>query len=346
MKALGDVLTLTRKARGLTQEELGEKVGLTQVAITRYESGDRVPDQATITALAHALCVTPQLLHHGDRFEGALGLDAHMRRQKTTKTSVWRQLEARLNLLRVSTSFLLEKLTIHAERRIPTFDPDFEGPLLAARLVRAQWRMPMGPVVNLVRWLESAGCLIFEEDFGTPRVDGLSQWVGDHPLMLINSRATPDRKRRTIAHELGHLVLHSNDVSAELEKQADEFADEFMMPEAVIRPELRKINLPQLLELKREWGVSMQSIYERAFHFKMVTPAARTAFYRSMSARGWRTNEPSVQLIAEVPKLARQIGTALAAQGFDDGEVAEAAGFTILGESPFQPEESTRLRVV
>ncbi|EUA24046.1 hypothetical protein I552_10249 [Mycobacterium xenopi 3993] len=75
---------------------------------------------------------------------------------------------------------------------------------------RALWRMPMGPVVNLTRWMEAAGCLVFEEDFGTQRIDGLSQWVDDHPIILINANAAPDRKRLTKAHELGHLVLHSN----------------------------------------------------------------------------------------------------------------------------------------
>ncbi|EUA33014.1 putative TRANSCRIPTIONAL REGULATORY domain protein [Mycobacterium xenopi 3993] len=64
---------------------------------------------------------------------------------------------------------------------------------------RALWRMPMGPVVNLTRWMEAAGCLVFEEDFGTQRIDGLSQWVDDHPIILINANAAPDRKRLTKA---------------------------------------------------------------------------------------------------------------------------------------------------
>ncbi|AMC50924.1 transcriptional regulator [Mycobacterium tuberculosis variant bovis BCG] len=43
MNGLGDVLAVARKARGLTQIELAELVGLTQPAINRYESGDRDP---------------------------------------------------------------------------------------------------------------------------------------------------------------------------------------------------------------------------------------------------------------------------------------------------------------
>ncbi|PHO42186.1 XRE family transcriptional regulator, partial [Mycobacterium tuberculosis variant bovis] len=208
MNGLGDVLAVARKARGLTQIELAELVGLTQPAINRYESGDRDPDQHIVAKLAEILGVTDDLLIHGNRFRGALAVDAHMRRHKTTKASAWRQLEARLNLLRVHASFLFEEVAINSEQHVPAFDPEFTAAEDAARLVRAQWRMPMGPVVNLTRWMEAAGCLVFEEDFATQRIDGLSQWVDDYPVMLINANAAPDRKRLTLAHELGHLVLH------------------------------------------------------------------------------------------------------------------------------------------
>jgi hypothetical protein len=54
--------------------------------------------------------------------------------------------------------------SIASDQHVPTFDPEFTSPDDAARMVRAQWRMPMGPVVNLTRWLEAAGCLVFEDD--------------------------------------------------------------------------------------------------------------------------------------------------------------------------------------
>lgn len=232
MNGLGDVLAVARKARGLTQIELAELVGLTQPAINRYESGDRDPDQHIVAKLAEILSVTDDLLIHGNRFRGALAVDAHMRRHKTTKASAWRQLEARLNLLRVHASFLFEEVAINSEQHVPAFDPEFTAAEDAARLVRAQWRMPMGPVVNLTRWMEAAGCLVFEEDFATQRIDGLSQWVDDYPVMLINANAAPDRKRLTLAHELGHLVLHSTNPTENMETEATAFAAEFLMPEA------------------------------------------------------------------------------------------------------------------
>ena len=341
MNTLGDVLTIARKARGLTQSDLAEAVGLTQPAINRYESGDRDPDTDMLAKLAGALGVTEQLLVHGSRFRGALAVEAHMRRQATTKASAWRRMEARLNLLRVHASFLFEEVSITSEQHVPTFDAEFTTAEDAARMVRAQWRMPMGPVVNLTRWLEAAGCLVFEEDFGTPRIDGLSQWVGDHPVVLLNAGVAPDRKRLTLAHELGHLVLHSNGPTEDMEGQATAFAAEFLMPASEIRAELRHLDLGKLLDLKREWGVSMQALLERAYRMGLANTEARTKFYKAMNARGWKTNEPGIEFIMrETPGLPAHIGKTLKARGFTDKQAATIAGYADPADNPFRSDVS------
>jgi Zn-dependent peptidase ImmA (M78 family)/DNA-binding XRE family transcriptional regulator len=347
MSELGDVLAIARKARGLTQSELADMVGATQPTINRYEAGDRDPEPDMVAALAKALGVTEHLLIHGNRFRGALAVDAHMRRQKTTKASLWRQMEARLNLLRVHASFLFEEISIMSDQHVPTFDPEDVPAQHAARLIRAQWRMPLGPVVNLTRWLEGAGVLVFEEDFGTHRIDGLSQWVGDHPVMLINASAPPDRKRLTKAHELGHLVLHSNIPTEDMESEANRFAAELLMPLDEIRPELRKVDLGSLLALKREWGVSMQALLERAHGLKTVTAEQRTSFYKMMNARGWKTNEPGGDFIPkERPEFPTRIGDALKAKGFSEERIAEIAGAASPANNPFKPTAVNRLRAL
>lgn len=346
MNDLGDLIAIGRKAKGLTQAELGEIVGVTQVAINRYESGDREPDDHMVRSLAEALGLTERLLRHGDRFRGALGVEAHMRRQKSTKASLWRRIEADLNLLRAHSSLLFEEVSLHADRRIPTFDPEYTSPAEAAGLVRAQWQLPIGPVANLVRWMEAAGCLIFEKDFGTHRIDGMSQWIGDHPVVLLNSTATPDRRRLTLAHELGHLTLHSNEVTDDAETQANEFAAEFLMPEAAIRSELRRRDLGTLLDLKREWGVSMQAVFERAHHFGMVTAAERMAFYKALNARGWKIKEPMADVVPfERPRLPASIGENLRMKGFTDDEIDDLAGYTRGAANPFRTA-GRRLQVI
>lgn len=339
MSNLGEALVTARRARGITQEELAKTVGVTQAALSRYENDQREPDDDVLARLAETLGVTTGFLRAAGRLEGAMAIDAHMRRQATAKPTTWRLLEAKLNMYRMHARCLFEEVALHAERSVPTFDPIDVDPPSAARLVRMQWRMPVGPVRHFARWLESAGCLILEEDFGTPRVDGLSQWAGDYPVILANLRSPTDRKRLTWAHELGHLVLHSEHVSADMEREADSFAAEFLMPAETIRPQLRQVTLARLFDLKREWGVSAQALIERAAGLGLLRPAQRTNLYKALSARGWRTREPvSDELPPEHPAMPQAIGDAFAARGIPSAQIAHIAGFAeSVTEHPFQP---------
>lgn len=328
MSSFGEALSTARRALGQTQEDLAHAAGVTQAALSRYETGMREPEPDVIQRLADALGITPAFLTRLGSMQGAMAVDAHMRRRATAKATTWRQLEARLNMYRMHIRCLMEEISLKADQRVPSFDPIDTDPADAARMVRMQWRMPIGPVRSLARRLEAAGCVLIAEDFGTPRVDGLSQWVDDYPVILVNLAAPTDRLRLTLAHELGHLCLHSLDATPDMEQEADMFAAEFLMPEEVIRPQLRNLTLGKLMDLKREWGTSMQALIERAHNLKVITSPKREYLYKQLSARGWRTREPlSEQLPPERAELARHIGETLADRGLSQQEVAEMAGF-------------------
>ncbi|MEU6266222.1 ImmA/IrrE family metallo-endopeptidase [Saccharopolyspora shandongensis] len=149
--------------------------------------------------------------------------------------------------------------------------------------------------------------MVFEEDFGTQRVDGLSQWIGDHPVLLINKACPTDRRRLTMAHELGHIVLHNGLATDDPEREANEFAAEFLMPSHVIKAELRSLTLGKLQDLKQVWGTSMQSLYERAY------------------------------------SLVKYIGKTLQSRGLSTQEIAEITGFDSSEDTnPFLPAPTHR----
>ncbi|MGO2819404.1 MAG: helix-turn-helix domain-containing protein [Brachybacterium tyrofermentans] len=334
---VGDIILVLRRAAGLTQGELAERMGeSTQAALSRYENCMRVPDSDALDRLAHALGVTVGFLEHEFKMRGAIAADAHMRRQKSTKPTDWKRVEARLNVLRMHSSYLLERMPLASENHVLAIDPVDRTPSEAAEIIRASWKMPIGPVRSLYRWVEAAGVLIIEEDLGTRRIDGMSQWAGDHAVILVNSVLPTDRKRLTVAHELGHLVLHTGDLDEDIEGQANEFAAAFLMPEHVISSQLRNLSMGQLGHLKTEWGVSMQAIFERAYRLNKASAAERTRFYRQMSSRGWRTREPhSDSLPAEAPQLATSLGDSLQQAGLSQTEIRELIGIQPGMSSPF-----------
>ena len=344
---LGEAIATGRRARGLAQIQFAEQLGLTQAAVSRYENDLRDPSGTLLEELASALGVTVELLRSAGRMEGALAVGAHMRRRATARPTVWRRLEAQLNLARLHCQQLADRIDLDTDLTIPWFDPFEFDPATAARLLRAEWRMPAGPVRDLIGWMEAAGCFVLESDFGTRRVDGLSQWARTYSVIMINATAPTDRKRLTLAHELGHLCLHSQGVPDDVEFDATAFASEFLMPSEVIRPQLRNLTTGRLHDLKRFWGVSMQALIERAYHLGTLTAKQRTYLYKRFSALGWRTHEPvSDELAPERPRLLADIGRELLDRGFTPQEIAAMSGYAAnTADNPFL-SQGQHLRVV
>ncbi len=55
---VGNRIKNLRELKGLTQTQLGEKIGVTAVTITRYENSNRNPNIETLNKIAEALGVT------------------------------------------------------------------------------------------------------------------------------------------------------------------------------------------------------------------------------------------------------------------------------------------------
>lgn len=68
---LSDRIALVRKAAGLTQEQLGALVGVTRQAVSKWESGQAVPDAATVAKLCEALRVSADFVLLGKEPDGS-----------------------------------------------------------------------------------------------------------------------------------------------------------------------------------------------------------------------------------------------------------------------------------
>src|ERR1700734_2992321 len=106
--------------------------------------------------------------------------------------------------------------------------------------------LPRGPLQSVVENIESAGGIVVLARFGTNLIDGLSFRVeGVPPLFFMNKDVPGDRFRFSLAHELGHMVMHSiPDDDEKMESEAHRFAAAFLMPASEIKPYLAaaKIN--------------------------------------------------------------------------------------------------------
>jgi Zn-dependent peptidase ImmA (M78 family) len=345
----GAALEFARREMGLTHAELIEKLGWgVQVAtISRYENEARTPTPEQIQLLSDFFGVTNEYFAYPEAPHGALATEAHMRRQATERPVIWGRIEARLVTFRRHLAMLMRHTNFRPTYFVPRFDPLDVEPDEAARRVRAHWRVPIGPVESMVRLLEAAGCLVIEEDFGTKRIDGMSIWGNSWPVIYLNASMPTDRKRLTLAHELGHLVLHDNFPGEDAERDANRFAAEFLMPESTIAPLLKRtpLTLPNLASLKIEWKVSMQAIFERGLALGYANSDDRRKFYIAMNRKGWKVTEPNAGYIVEpAPRLISAIVGSMNGAGYSRSEIVELAGYQ--SRLPDVFDDAPRLRAV
>ena len=317
------LLKLAREAAGLAQKDVVAKLGVTQVTVSRWETGNREPSVDDLARLADLYDVTPTFFTLDERDAGLVAGDLHHRRRRGVKVSDVRKLEARTNILRIRAARLLGQVDLDPVLHIPDLPVDEYTPEQAAREVRRAWNQPIGPIGNLTQLLELAGVVIVLGDFDIG-LDGVSMWAGTWPVMHISRYAPPDRRRFTMAHELSHLVLHRDSYSEDHgERQANRFAAEFLMPGEQIGPHLQRLTLKTALALKLEWYVAVSALIMRARDLNIITADHATRLHKQRSARGWTKREPYGEALPEeTPTTLERVEKVLLADGASPADIA------------------------
>jgi hypothetical protein len=120
-------------------------------------------------------------------------------------------IQAKVNIVRMQMAKLIRGVEIKSESVFPRMDvEEYDGgPEEIAALVRKAWGLQPGPIPHMVNAIEDVGGVVFRWPFGNRKLDAISQCVpGLPPLFFVNAQASNDRVRFSLAHELGHVVMH------------------------------------------------------------------------------------------------------------------------------------------
>lgn len=290
------LLTIARQLRGYNQRELAQLSDISQGHLSKLEHGIYEPSIETLDRLAMILNVPVGFFSQPDHVYGLPASVHGMHRKKAQATQ--RQLDsihAQVNQRVMHLRRLLQSAEFEAKLPLPTYDLDeYRGDAeIIANMVRRAWFLPSGPIRNLTLCLEQAGVLIVCCDFHGAAVDAVSYAIPElPPCIFLNKERSADRMRFTLAHELGHLVMHRIP-SQDMESEADAFASALLMPAADIKGHLAgRITLAYLATFKPIWKVSIQSLLMRAGRLGMITPHQNKYLWQQISASKMRFNEP------------------------------------------------------
>ena len=177
------------------------------------------------------------------------------------------------------------------------------------------------------------------------------------PLIVLNKEQPADRMRFTLAHEVGHLVMHHDQPTQSMEQEANEFASALLLPARDIRSSFsRRIDLRLLAELKPVWRVSMASLLMRARSLGLLAYNQERYLWQQFSITKIRQHEPAeLDFPMEIPSVLpdlfdahiRELGYSIADLAgvlhVQPPELASLYGLTI---TPAQEAKPPHLRIV
>ncbi|WP_440978599.1 helix-turn-helix domain-containing protein [Sphingomonas pseudosanguinis] len=310
----GELLLMARQFRGMSQAEVASIANLDQGNYSRLERGlmNGPPSEATVESVARAVKFPSSFFYQRSDVAG-LPLSIHdpfWRKRTTVSASDLKRLHAELNLRIMHVRRYLEAVDLDSDLPMPRFDAeDTGGAAKVAALIRRAWSIPDGPIGNLTAYCERAGILVIHCDF-VEKVDGMTMRVRDlPPLIFLNKNSPADRMRHSLAHELGHLIMHTIPTD-DMEDEADTFAGELLAPVSQVRADVigGRITLERLVQLKMYWKVSVASLLYKFGKSGFLTANQASYLWKQLSSRGWRVREPDeTQFPTEKPNLYQHI---------------------------------------
>ncbi len=289
-----ETIKLVREYLGLSQSAFAKEFKTSQSVLSNIEKGEKQLEDTLVNQLDSLFSeeffklevITPiQKLYY--------------RKFASTSKNLITSFEARLSLMVMTIEKLLDEISV-PENKVPNidledFNYDYE---YLANEIRIKFGNLRGPINDIVSLLEKNGVIIhfFEFDFiksDNHKFDGVSTYVSGVPVIFVNNKIPNSRKVFTIAHELGHLILHFDSIippSRDIEDEANKFASAFLAPLNEVFRIFRGFNLDKLFYLKNEWKMSAAAILYRAKEIGSI----KEDWYRKcvMWISKYRKNEP------------------------------------------------------
>lgn len=251
-----------RIMNGLTVADMAGLLGITKQAVSKYEMGRMLPSTQILDKIVEVFSLPNGYLTK-EPIVPQYTTEVFYRK---TKRTTQRELE----MVRISQRWRYEMILgctnisemLHSE--VPYFLSDCTA-AEAAKEVRKQWGLDDRPIEDMSALLEKHHFYIFSSQMADSKIDGYSQMTDGYGIIVLNAaRGSLERKNFSLAHELGHLLLHTKEYSTEnMEEEADIFAGSLLMPEAAFKREILRVDVEQLIRLGERWRVSPHAVLKR-----------------------------------------------------------------------------------
>lgn len=308
-------LEQARLIRGKSRQEIADVFEVTRQAVSQYENGTCKPKPEILRQYQEYLDI-PLNFFYTQPIEKTNTAINFRKLQKSTDVEQGRT-TTRLEFMAEVYAYLKEyiefpgvNIPYHNESEHYT---EAEIETIASQ-VRREWKLGRSPIPNMALVMESFGCIISKfHSQGDTDIDGCSKIYdiqGEaRPFIAMISRrnSTACRERFSLAHELGHIILHSwadpdytrnKEELKRMEHEANYFAGAFLLPLEEFSHEAMSCSaLDSFIALKNRWKVSVAAMIQRALSIALISENQLKYLYKQLNMRGFKKNEPLDDII-------------------------------------------------
>ena len=319
----GDRLKFARTYRGMSAQELAEKIEVSRQSISQFENYSIDSDKNSKPSIENIENIAQELKFPVEFFfqkekENIKIENTYFRALLSSKKKEKQSQINKAVLITVIYDILQEYLefpdiNIPVVQKENLSDQDISN---AARELRDLWNIENKPIKDIIFLMENNGLVVTALPTNTEEIDAFTQYIKIENkeymcVVLENEKKSACRRQFSAAHELGHIILHANKINMneiersefrEIERQANLFASELLLPEEEFKKDLiMTTSLKSYEILKRKWHVSILAMMMRACNLNIITQNQFQYLMKQYTIKNYRKHEPLDNII-EIPQ--------------------------------------------
>ncbi|UOB19369.1 helix-turn-helix domain-containing protein [Abyssalbus ytuae] len=277
-----------RVLKCLSQQNVADEIGVSKQMISKYENGDAIPTSSKFIKLSKLFGLKIDYFFSSFQIElGEINFRKKstfsMKKQSSLKELIKINLE---NYLWIEDSLSIDYTfkNIIQDSKINSIE-DVEKVVLK---LRNEWNIGIDPIHNIIQLLEDKEIKVIELFDVDDKFDGMATYVNDKfPVIVVNGNFPVERKRFTLLHELGHLLLNIPECNVKQEENfCNKFAAEFLFPKKIVIKEFGgkrdHITLTELISTQKKYGMSIPAIVYRLVDSGILSKQRHTDFYKKI----------------------------------------------------------------
>ena len=270
----------------MSQQNVADAISISKQMVSKYEKGEAIPTSLKLIELSKLFGL--KIDYFFNSFQIELG-DINFRKKSSFSIQKQSSLKEQIKIILENYLWIENLLSIDYTFKNAIQHCKINELLDIERIVlklRNEWNIGIDPIHNIIQILEDNEIKVIELFDVDNKFDGMATFVNNKfPVIIINGNFSVERKRFTLLHELGHLLLDLPKCEIkEEENLCNKFASEFLFPKEIVIKEFggkrEQINLTELISIQKKYGLSIPAIIYRLVDAGILSKLRHINFYK------------------------------------------------------------------